>query len=248
MSPRSALIASAWAPCLACAVDLSSLSLEELRDVRVESVARRAQPLLDAPASIVVIPGDDIRRLRIGSLAEALRLAPTLEVAALDNRQYAVSARGFNSSIANKLLVLVDGRTVYSPLFSGTFWDAQDFVADDIDQAREDLEREWPRERRQRWAIDSGTPATDPADVERDARAEPSIRNALHQARLRAERDAIVASIPPDVTAELRTTREALAGERKALVDLDKGKGHWAETKIADVAKVIADTERGTCS
>lgn len=117
-------------------------------------------------------------------------------------------------------------------------------VADDVDQAREDLERDWPRERRQRWAIDSGTPSTDPAAVERDTRAEPSIRNALHQARLRAERDAVVASIPANVTAELRTTREALAGERKALADLDKGTGRWTGTKIGDVAKVIADTER----
>lgn len=117
-------------------------------------------------------------------------------------------------------------------------------VADDVDQAREDLEREWPRERRQRWAIDSGTPSTDPAAAERDTGAEPSIRNALHQARLRAERDAVAASVPPDVTAELRTSREASAGERKALADLDKGTGRWAGTKIGDVAEVIADTER----
>jgi len=117
-------------------------------------------------------------------------------------------------------------------------------VADDVDQALEDLEREWPRERRQRWAIDSGTPATDPAAVERDTRTEPSMRNALRQARLRAERDAVITSIPPDVTAELRTTRDALAGERKALTDLDTGRGRWAGTKIGDIAKVIDDTGR----
>jgi iron complex outermembrane receptor protein len=114
--------------------DLADLSIEELGKVSVTSVSRRGQPLQDAPASVYVIPGDEVRRSGITSLAEALRLAPNLQVAALDARQYAITARGFNSNIANKLLVMVDGRTVYSPLFSGTFWDAQDFVPADLDR------------------------------------------------------------------------------------------------------------------
>ena len=113
---------------------IADLSLEELREVRVSSVSRRDQPLLEAPTSIYVISGDDIRRIGATTLPEALRLAPNLLVAAIDARQYAISARGFNGNIANKLLVMVDGRTIYSPLFSGTFWDAQDFVAADIDR------------------------------------------------------------------------------------------------------------------
>ncbi len=81
-----------------------------------------------------MITGEDIRRSGVTSLPEALRLAPNLEVARIDSRQYAISARGFNNSIGNKLLVLIDGRTVYTPLFSGVFWDAQDTLLDDIDR------------------------------------------------------------------------------------------------------------------
>lgn len=114
--------------------DLTQFSLEELRDVVVVSVSRRRQSLLETPSSVYVIPGEEIRRMHVTTLPEALRLAPTLEVAALDSRQYAITARGFNSNIANKLLVMVDGRTIYSPLFSGVFWDTQDFVPADIER------------------------------------------------------------------------------------------------------------------
>jgi iron complex outermembrane receptor protein len=113
---------------------LADLTLEELREVRVTSVSRRDQSLLEAAASIFVISGDEVRRSGATTLPEALRLAPNLQVAAIDARQYAISARGFNGNIANKLLVMVDGRTIYSPLFSGTFWDAQDFIPSDIDR------------------------------------------------------------------------------------------------------------------
>src|SRR3989449_7459116 len=116
--------------------DLADLSLEELANLEVTSVSRRAERLSDAPASIFVITGDDIRRSGATSIPEALRLAPNLEVARVDSRQYAISARGFNqpSAIANKLLVLIDGRTVYTPLFSGVFWDAQDTLLEDVDR------------------------------------------------------------------------------------------------------------------
>src|SRR5438876_9531362 len=116
--------------------DLADLSLEELANLEVTSVSRRAERLSDAPASVFVITGDDIRRSGATSIPEALRLAPNLEVARVDSRQYAISARGFNqpSAIANKLLVLIDGRTVYTPLFSGVFWDAQDTLLEDVDR------------------------------------------------------------------------------------------------------------------
>ena len=114
--------------------ELADLSLEELADLEITSVSRRAERLSDAPASVFVITADDIRRSGATSLPEALRLAPNLEVARVDSRQYAISARGFNNTIANKLLVLIDGRTVYTPLFSGVFWDAQDTLLEDVDR------------------------------------------------------------------------------------------------------------------
>ena len=111
---------------------LADLSLEELANLQITSVSRRAERLSDAAASIFAITGDDIRRSGVTSLPEALRLAPNLQVARVDARQYAISARGFNSTTANKLLVLIDGRTVYTPLFSGVFWDAQDVFLEDV--------------------------------------------------------------------------------------------------------------------
>jgi iron complex outermembrane recepter protein len=114
--------------------DLADLSLEELANLEVTSVSRHAERLADAPASLYVITGEEIRRSGVTSLPEALRLAPNLEVARIDARQYAISARGFNNSVGNKLLVLIDGRTVYTPLFSGVFWDAQDVLLEDIER------------------------------------------------------------------------------------------------------------------
>jgi len=115
-------------------VDLTELSLEQLANIEVTSVSRRAERLSDAAASIYVITNDDIRRAGVTSLPEALRLAPNLQVARVNASSYAISARGFNNSIGNKLLVLIDGRTVYTPLFSGVFWDAQDVMLEDIDR------------------------------------------------------------------------------------------------------------------
>ena len=116
------------------AKDLADLSLEELSNIEVTSVSRRSERLADAAASIFVISGDDIRRAGVTSLPEALRLAPNLQVARTDANSYAISARGFNNSIGNKLLVLVDGRTIYTPLFSGVFWDAQDVMLEDVER------------------------------------------------------------------------------------------------------------------
>jgi iron complex outermembrane recepter protein len=113
---------------------LKKLSVEELMNVVVTSVSRRAEPLSHAASAIQVITQDDIRRSGATSLPEALRLASNLQVAQVDSRQWAISARGFNSTTANKLLVLVDGRTVYTPLYSGVFWDVQDVPLTDIDR------------------------------------------------------------------------------------------------------------------
>lgn len=114
--------------------DLADLSLEELSNIEVTSVSRRAERLSDAPASIFVITREDIRRAGVTSLPEALRLAPNLQVARTNANSYAISARGFNNSVGNKLLVLIDGRTVYTPLFSGVFWNAQDVMLEDVER------------------------------------------------------------------------------------------------------------------
>ncbi|MUI15323.1 TonB-dependent receptor [Massilia dura] len=115
-------------------VDLAELSLEDLSKIRVTSVSKRDEPLSDATASIYVITAESIRRSGAASLPEALRLAPNIQVARIDARNYAITARGFSTALENKLLVLIDGRSVYSPLFSGVFWDAQDVAIDDIDR------------------------------------------------------------------------------------------------------------------
>ena len=113
---------------------LADLSLEELINLEITSVSRRAERLSEAPASVFVITGEDIRRAGVTSLPEALRLAPNLEVARLDSDRYALSARGFATTAGNKLLVMIDGRSVYTPLFSGVFWDVQDVLLDDIER------------------------------------------------------------------------------------------------------------------
>lgn len=114
--------------------DLADLSLEQLANVVVTSVSGRPEPLARAAASVFVISGDDIRRSGATSIPEALRLAPNLEVARTGANGYAITARGFNSPLANKLLVLIDGRTIYSPTFSGVFWDAQDIMLEDVER------------------------------------------------------------------------------------------------------------------
>ena len=119
---------------VATAADLADLTLEQLSNVEVTSVAGRPESLQDAAASSYVITAEDIRRSAAKSLPEALRLAPNLQVASLNAAQYAISARGFNNAIGNKLLVLIDGRTVYSPLFSGVFWDMNDVMLEDVER------------------------------------------------------------------------------------------------------------------
>ena len=114
--------------------DLKRLSLEELLDINVTSVSRKPEKLSQVASAIQVITNDEIRRSGATSIPEALRLAPNLQVAQVGAHQWAISARGFNSTTANKLLVLVDGRSVYTPLFSGVFWDIQDMLLEDVDR------------------------------------------------------------------------------------------------------------------
>jgi iron complex outermembrane receptor protein len=118
------------------AAGLADLTLEQLANIEVTSVSRRAERLSDAAASIYVITNDDIRRAGVRTLGDALRLAPNLQVARTSASGYAISARGFNNSngLANKLLVLIDGRTVYSPVMSGVFWDQQDVMLEDVER------------------------------------------------------------------------------------------------------------------
>jgi iron complex outermembrane receptor protein len=113
---------------------LADLSLEQLREIVVTSVSRRDERLDRTAASVYVIGREAIQRAGALTLPEALRLAPNLDVARADASQYAISARGFNNVLANKMLVLVDGRVVYSPLFSGVFWDTQTVPLDDIER------------------------------------------------------------------------------------------------------------------
>lgn len=113
---------------------LADFSLEQLSQIKVTSASRREERLVEAPASIYVITAEDIRRSGATLIGEALRLAPNLQVARSDANQYVISARGFNAGTSNKMLVLVDGRTIYTPLFSGVFWDAQFLVLEDIER------------------------------------------------------------------------------------------------------------------
>jgi iron complex outermembrane receptor protein len=113
---------------------LRKMSVEELMNMEVTSVSRHTEKLSDTPSAVQVITSEDIRRSGAKVLPEALRLASNLSVVQLDASQWAISARGFNSPLANKMLVLIDGRTVYSPLFSGVFWDVQDTLLADVDR------------------------------------------------------------------------------------------------------------------
>lgn len=114
--------------------ELLSLSLEQLATIKVSTVSKQDESLLNAAASIYVITQNDIHNAGVTTIPEALRLAPNLHVARGDAGQYAISARGFNSALGNKMLVLIDGRTIYSPFFAGVFWITQDILMEDIER------------------------------------------------------------------------------------------------------------------
>ncbi len=113
---------------------LLDLPIEQLMDIEVTSVSKKPQRLGDAAAAIYVITQEDIRRSGLNTVPELLRMVPGLDVAQLDSHHWAISSRGQNAVYSAKLLVLIDGRTVYSPVFSGVFWDAQAVPLQDIER------------------------------------------------------------------------------------------------------------------
>jgi iron complex outermembrane receptor protein len=120
---------------IAAAASLTDMSLEELLKIEVTSVSKRTEHMSDSPAAIFVVTQDDIRRMGATSIPEALRLVPGLQVSRVDRNKWGINARGFNGGFqANKMQVLVDGRSVYTPLFSGVWWDEQDTVMEDIER------------------------------------------------------------------------------------------------------------------
>jgi iron complex outermembrane receptor protein len=113
---------------------LKRLSLEELMNMEVTLVSRHAQKLTETGSAVQVITGEDIRNSGATNIAEALRLASNLQVAQMRSNAWIISARGFNTLFANKLLVMIDGRTVYTPLFAGVLWDIQNVLLEDVDR------------------------------------------------------------------------------------------------------------------
>ncbi len=114
--------------------ELKKLPIEQLVDVEITSASRRAEPLSLASSAIDVITSDDIRRAGVTNLPDALRLGTEVQVAQVDGHTWGITTRGFNISTANKLQVLLDGRSLYSPLFSGVFWDKQMTFLPDLEQ------------------------------------------------------------------------------------------------------------------
>ena len=114
--------------------DLAETSLETLMNIEVTSASKKQEKLSQTAAAIYVITQEDIRRSGATSIPELLRMVPGLDVAHIDANKWAISARGLNEQFADKMLVLIDGRTVYTPLFSGVYWDVQDTLLEDIDR------------------------------------------------------------------------------------------------------------------
>jgi len=134
---RVALVALAWTFIASPAVandDLLDMSLEELMNVEVTSVSKKAESKNDTAAAITVITSEDIRRGGFTSIPEALRVVPGVQVSRIDASRWAISIRGFRQEFSNKLLVLIDGRPVYTPLFGGVIWAEQNVPMQDIDR------------------------------------------------------------------------------------------------------------------
>jgi iron complex outermembrane recepter protein len=114
--------------------DVTTMSVEDLMNMQVTSVSKRPQAVADAPAAVFVITQEDIQRSGARSIPELLRMVPGLEVARIDENKWAIGSRGFNGRFDDKLLVLIDGRSVYTPLFSGVYWDVEDVMLEDVDR------------------------------------------------------------------------------------------------------------------
>ena len=122
------LAAAAGNAAAAEALDPFSLSPEQLFDATVVSASRMPERLGDTPGAVYIITQEDIVRSGVTNIPDALRIVPGVNVAQLASHIWAISIRGFNSFFANKLLVMIDGRTVYNPVFGGVFWEAHDLV------------------------------------------------------------------------------------------------------------------------
>lgn len=114
--------------------DLKTLSLEELMQIDVTTVSRSSEPRIEAPAAVSVITGEDIRRYGVDTLADALRLADSVSVARFNGGSWAIATRGFAAVTNNKMLVMIDGRSIYTQLFGGVFWEAQHVALPDVDR------------------------------------------------------------------------------------------------------------------
>lgn len=123
-----------WAQEIDRVAELKKLSLEQLLDQEITTASRKPQSLWEVPAAIEVLTSEDIHRSGNTSIADTLRLATGLHVARVNVGRWAISSRGFNSTSANKMQVFMDGRSLYTPLFSGVFWDVQDYLLDDIER------------------------------------------------------------------------------------------------------------------
>lgn len=125
-------LATAWH--FAASAQDDDLNLEDLTKIEVSSVSRRNQSLSNVPAAAFVISADDIHRSGAQTLPDVLRMAPGIQVARIDSGRFAVTARGFNGRFSNKLQVLVDGRSIYDPFFSGTLWEHEQLPLEDIER------------------------------------------------------------------------------------------------------------------
>lgn len=114
--------------------ELTELSLKDLLTVKVTSASKRSQPLSHVAAAAFVISNEDIKHAGATTIPDILKMAPGIQVAKVDANKWGISSRGFNGRLSNKLLVLIDGRSVYTPLFSGVYWDAKDTFIEDIDR------------------------------------------------------------------------------------------------------------------
>lgn len=114
--------------------DLADASLEELMNVKISTISRKPQMLQETAAAVFVIKQEDIRRSSANSIPELLRMAPGLSVSRIDGNKWSITSRGYSGRFADDLLVMIDGRTVFSPLFAGTFWETLDLPLEDIDR------------------------------------------------------------------------------------------------------------------
>jgi iron complex outermembrane recepter protein len=128
------LLAASAAEAQQASPDLTQLSLEDLLNIEVTSAARREQKLSQSASAIYVVTQEDIRRSGVTTVPDALRMVPGVQVGQIDGNKWAVSIRGFHGRFANKLLVMIDGRSIYNPAFAGVYWEANDVLLEDVDR------------------------------------------------------------------------------------------------------------------